>query len=290
MSVSAKKGRTFQQYYRYEKPLTVEEVKTFPCVAVPEMSLIKEDAEFYGVRSEFSEEDGVTLVASYLPYYNQDGKLTGYKRRDWSKDKEEHGHFTVVGVVKVSSQLFGMHKCRPSKNSKIYYVEGEGDVFATRRALLNSLKGSKYEGRIDPNVVGLNCGAGNAQASTAHNEEFLRSFKEIVCIMDNDEATEMERMKGIKKGKEATEAISSYLLAQNFFVVQYPEKVKDPRQWFLEDEKEFARRITWETKKYSPEKIIELGVVDISELRKKKEKKVFRYGTCQSYKSKQDLL
>jgi replicative DNA helicase len=272
MSISAKKGRNFTPYYRDSKPLTVAEVNEFPCVAVENMDLLIEDAEFYGVRSEFSQEDGETIVATYLPYYNQEGKLTGYKRRDWLRDKEEKGHFTVVGVVKVNSKLFGQQHCNVNKNSKVYYVEGEGDVFATRRALLNSLKGTKYEGKISPNVVGLNCGAGNATHSTAHNEDFLRGFKEIVCIMDNDEATEMERLKGVHKGKEATEAISSYLLAQNFYVVEYPEKIKDPREWFKKDPAGFAKKITWELKKFSPEKLVELSTVNVSDLRKKKKK------------------
>ncbi len=272
MSVTAKKGKTFTQYYRNEKPLTVDEVKTFPCVAVPQMDIIEVDAEFYEIRSEYSQEDGETLVATYLPYYNQEGKLTGYKRRDWTKDKEEHGHFTAVGVVKVNSKLFGQHKCKVNKKGRLYYAEGEGDVVATRRAILDSLKGTKYEGVevMEPNVVGLNCGAGNAGQSTLHNEDFLRSYKEICSLMDNDCATELERSKGIKKGAEATEEIASTLLADNFFVVEFPEKIKDPRGWFKSDPEGFAKKITWELKKFSPEKIMGLEEVDVKSLRKKK--------------------
>lgn len=272
MSVSAKKGRTFQKYYRNEEPLTVEEVKTFPCVAVPQQDILQEDAEFYGVRSEYSQEDGETLVATYFPYYNQDGKLTGYKRRDWTKDKEEHGHFTVVGVVKVNSQLFGQHVCKPNAKGKIYYTEGEGCCIATRRALLDSLKGTKYEGKIEPNVVSLNCGAGNAALSTAHNEEFIRSFAEIVCLFDADEATELEKVKGVKKGKEATEDVAAFLLAQNFHVVKFPEKVKDCRQWASLDPKSFAKEITWNLRKFSPEKILSAADIKVGDLRKKKKK------------------
>lgn len=272
MSVTAKKGRTFTPYYRNEKPLTVEEVNTFPCVGVPQMDLIQEDAEYYNIRSEYSQEDGESLVATYLPAYNQEGKLTGYKRRDWTKDKEETGHFTVVGVVRVNSKLFGQQQCKPNPKRRLYYVEGEGDVFATRRALINSLKGTQYEGieAMNPQVVGLNCGAGNAAQSTLHNEEFIRSYKEIACIMDNDCATDMERIKGVKKGKEATEDIASTLLAENFFVVEYPDKIKDPREWFKKDPDGFAKKITWQLKKFSPEKILGLEEVDIKSLRKKK--------------------
>lgn len=270
MSVSAKKGRTFIPYYRNEKPLTVDEVKTFPCVAVPQQDIIEEDAVYYGVRSEYNQEDGITLVATYFPYYNQDGKLTGYKRRDWTKDKEEKGHFTVVGVVKVSSKLFGQHKCKVDKKSTIIIAEGEGDCIAARRDLLNSLKGTKWEGKIEPNVVSLNCGAGNAVHSVAHNEKFIRAYKGICCVMDSDEATEMERAKGVKKGKEATEDIAAYLLSQEFYVVNYPENTKDVREWVKKAPKTFAKAVSFNKVKYSPEKVISLQEVSVKELRKKK--------------------
>jgi len=270
LSVSGKKGRNLRTYYRNEKPLTVEEVKTFPCVAVPQQDIIQEDAEFYGIRSEYSQADGQTLVATYFPYYNQDGKLTGYKRRDWTKDKEELGHFTVVGVVKVSSQLFGQHVCQPDKKSTLVLTEGEGDVVAARRDLLNSLKGTKWEGKIKPNVVGLNCGVGNAQQCIAHNEKFVRSFRDLCSGLDNDSATEVEKAKGIKKGKEGTEDIATYLLSSEFYVVNFPENIKDVRQWVKEFPKEFAKAVTFNKVKYSPEKVISLQEVTVKDLRKKK--------------------
>lgn len=270
MSVSGKKGRNLRTYYRNEKPLTVEEVKTFPCVAVPQQDIIQEDAEFYGIRSEYSQADGQTLVATYFPYYNQDGKLTGYKRRDWTKDKEELGHFTVVGVVKVSSQLFGQHVCQPDKKSTLVLTEGEGDVVAARRDLLNSLKGTKWEGKIKPNVVGLNCGVGNAQQCIAHNEKFVRSFRDLCSSLDNDSATEVEKAKGVKKGKEGTEDIAAYLLSSEFYVVNFPENIKDVRQWVKELPKEFAKAVTFNKVKYSPEKVISLQEVTVKDLRKKK--------------------
>lgn len=270
MSVSGKKGRNLTPYYRHEKPLTVEEVKTFPCRAVPQQNILQEDAEFYGIRSELSQEDGQTLTATYFPYYNQEGKLTGYKRRDWTKDKEEIGHFTVVGVVKVSSQMFGQHVCKVDKKSTLILTEGEGDVVAARRDLLNSLKGTKWEGKINPNVVGLNCGVGNAQQTVAHNEKFIRSFKELCSVLDNDEATELEKAKGIKKGKEGTEDIAAYLLSQDFYVINFPDEVKDVRQWVELFPKDFAKAVSFNKVKYSPEKVVSLQEVSVKDLRKKK--------------------
>lgn len=281
MSVSGNKGRNMTQYQRNygEKPLTLEDVSTFPMVAVPQMSIIKEDAEYYEIRSEYSKEDGLTLVATYLPCYNQEGKLTGYKRRDWTKDKEEKGHFTVIGSVRVSSQLFGQSKCKPHGKSSLIYVEGEGDVVATRRAMLDSLKGTSWEGKIHPNVVGLNCGAGNATETTAHNEEFIRKFAKLVLVMDADEATDGEKLKGIKKGVEATEDIASFLLTDNIYTFKLPDGIKDPREMLDAGlGVDLGKGVSFNIVRYTPEKILSLRDVSIKSLRKKKKKGIpFRH-------------
>lgn len=270
MSVSAKKGRNIVHYVRDNKPLTVDEVSTFPCVEVPQQDISQEEAEYFGIRSEFNQENGIEIVATYFPYHNQEGKLTSYKRRDWTKDKEEAGHFTVVGALKVSHQLFGQPQCKKNKKSSLIIVEGEGDVVATRRALLSALEGTKWEGKIHPNVVGLNCGAGNAQHSVIHNEEFIRSFNDVVGLTDSDSATEHERLKGVKKGREALEDIAAALLMPNFYTVVYPDKIKDPREWAKKDLKEFGKKIAWEKVKFTPEKVIDLSCIDVQQLRVKR--------------------
>lgn len=166
--------------------------------------------------------------------------------------------------------MFGQHRCKVDKKSTIIIAEGEGDVVAARRDLLNSLRGTKWEGKIEPNVVGLNCGVGNAQQSVAHNEKFIRSFKDICCVLDNDSATEVEKAKGIKKGKEGTEDVAAYLLSQEFYVVNFPENIKDVRQWVSSHPKEFAKAVSFNKVKYSPEKVISLQEVSVEDLRKKK--------------------
>lgn len=280
MSVNAKKGKGMSAYhYCNGNRLTVDEVLQFPIVAVPQMSISKADAEYFEIRSEYSTQDGTTIVATYLPSYNQNDKLTGYKRRDWLKDKEEIGHFTVVGSIRTSNQLFGQNKCKPHSKSSIVYVEGEGDVVAARRGMLDSLKGTAWEGKIHPNVVGLPLGAGNATEATAHNELFLRGFAKIVLAMDNDAATEGEKLKGIKKGAEATEDIASFLLSDNIFMFKFPEGVKDPRE--MQDKGlsiELGKGLSFNAVKFTPEKILSLRDVGVKSLRKKKTKGIpFRH-------------
>ncbi|QXL90570.1 DNA primase/helicase [Salmonella phage NINP13076] len=53
-------------------------------LAVPEMSLSLDAAKYFKIRSAVSASDGVTITATYLPYYDKYGKLTGYKKRDWT--------------------------------------------------------------------------------------------------------------------------------------------------------------------------------------------------------------
>lgn len=277
MSVSKDKGKNIMVYTGSRS--TLNEILEFPIMAVPRMSISEEDAEYFDIRSELSTVDGETMVATYLPYYNQDDKLTGYKRRDWTKDKDENGHFTVVGSIRTNSKLFGQTKCKPHGKSSLIYVEGEGDLVAARRAMLNSLKGTQWEGRIHPNVVSLPLGAGNATEVTAHNEEFIRGFAKIVLAMDNDCATAGEKVKGIKKGAEATEDIASFLLTDNIYMYKFPDGIKDPREMLDKGMGiELGKGLSFNAIKYTPEKILSLRDIKVESLRKKKSKGIpFRH-------------
>lgn len=263
MSVNAKKGKVttpakiegIRDGHSYSYYETIEEVQKYPMVAVPNQSIVKEDAVYYQVRSKIDPSNADNLLATYFPYFTQDGKLSGYKKRDWTLPKDHQGHFTVVGTVKVSCMLFGQHKCKANPKTLVQ-AEGEGSAIACRRAMLNSLKGTKWEGKIEPDVVGLNCGAGNAQESIAHNEKFVRSAELYVLALDNDCATQKEAAKGVKKGKEATEDIAAFLLSDNLRVIHYKDYI-DPRD-MLDAGKgvELGKLLSFGHEKYSPEKIV----------------------------------
>ncbi len=263
MSVSSKKGKGLMPsrvegktdgYSHYHQE-TIEDVNRLPIVAVPQQSIIKEDAVYYNIRSRINPENSRELLATYFPSYNQEGVLTGYKKRDWTIPKEQKFHFTVVGAVSVKNQMFGQNLCKKGSKTLIQ-VEGEGDVVAARRGVLESLKGTKWEGKIQPNVVGLNCGAGNAAETVAHNEKFIRSFETYVMALDSDHATPKEALLGVKKGKEATEDIAAYLLMDSIRCVDLGD-YKDPRE-MLDDGKaiELGKLLTFGHEKYSPEKIV----------------------------------
>ena len=127
-------------------------------------------------------------------------------------DKNDKGHFTAIGKVGVESKLFGQTVAESieQKRKTLIYVEGELDVLATQQALVDQLKGTKWEG-LEPHVVGLSCGTVNAVEATLHNEAFVRSFDSLTLLFDNGTATDKEKQKGIMRGKEATDAVANPL-------------------------------------------------------------------------------
>jgi len=268
--VAYQKGKTMKQAVRYnnrEKQETIDDVLSLPFLAVPERGMCQEDAEYFGIRSSVSEADGKTITATYFPYYNKEGNLTGFKKRDWTVPKEDDFHFTVVGNIRISCQMFGQHVAKRGSKA-IYIAEGEEEVVAIRRCIIDSLKGSQWEGKINPSVVGLSMGTANAQECVAHNEDFIRSAKEeVVLCLNNDHATPKETLKGIKKGKEATEDIAAFLLLDNMSTVKLPPNINDFREAYMKGHgKLMGKRLAFERETYSPEKIISGDSVSMEEL------------------------
>lgn len=293
--------------YQKKEEETVESVlDSTRILAVPQMDISLDAAKYFKIRSATDLKDGTTVVATYLPYYDKYGKLTGYKKRDWTVPKEKKGHFSVVGTVKASSQFFGQHEASMGSGKKqIFIVEGEGDVTAgwqagfeyikflhsnpntsrsVREWASNALKGIKaiQDGEEVSNCptlpfIGLNCGTANAVDTFAHNEKFIREYEKIVLGLDNDEATAREKEHRIKKGKEATDDVASFLLSDNIYVARYPNERNDPNG--VKDIRDIYKKGKWmdiwnmfakAQDKYVPDKLIGLERISIENLRKKK--------------------
>lgn len=258
------KGDKMQEVYVPKE--TLADVMQYKCLALPERGLTQQDAEFYGIRSAVSQKDGKTIEATYFPYYNKVGELTGFKKRDWTVTKDHDLHFTTVGVVKINAQMFGQMQT-PKGGRKLIIVEGEEEVPATRRAILDSLKGTKYEGKIEPSVVSISMGTANAAECVAHNLDFVQSFSDIVLAFDSDEATQKELKKGILKGKEAKEEVAALLLSDNIYTITHPQGMKDSRDCLLNGYSvELGKILAFGLEKYSPEKIICGDDVDVDSL------------------------
>jgi hypothetical protein len=299
--------KTQGKWQQKEEQETVQSVldNTVVC-AVPQQNISKECAEYFGIRSALSEKDGVTVVATYFPYYDHYGKLTGFKKRDWTLEKLTKGHFSCVGSVKAASQFFGqLQIAQGSNRTQINVCEGEGDVCAAWQTYVMKLRKdlqrkdcpAKYKqwakevldgielikaGQPVANkpvlpFIGLNCGTANAVDTFANNEKFIREFQKIVLALDNDECSAVEKEKKIVKGKEATEKVAEFLLSENIFVVDYPCERNDPngpkdiRDMFKSgDLATIYKMFQKEHHHFAPDKIISVGDISIQQLRKRK--------------------
>lgn len=257
MSYEYRKGMKKGVYVTVsEKKETVAEVSKLPFADYPERGISKETYEKFGVRMALSTTDR-SISAIYFPFYNEDGKLTGYKKRDLTLDKYDDKHFTVIGKVGVTSKLFGQHVAeqikRPKK--KLFFTEGEFDVLALYQAGIESLAGTKYEG-MEPFVVGLNCGCGNARAAASTNIEFIESFDRVVLGFDNDAATPEEAAKKIKKGKEALEDVGTLITKSEVYVADLGtfHDVNDMLK--AGKVKELSDAFSFATKKFSADKVV----------------------------------
>lgn len=211
---------------RYITKQTVEEVRQFPTLAIEERGLTKETCHRLGIRTELSGSDGVTPIAHYFPY-SLEGKLVGYKKRDLTKPKLQDGHFTSVGFQSVKCDMFNLANSNKTGGGKVWITEGEYDAALVWQTL-------KVEfGKRKPSVVSISNGTGSAVLNIGQkqNMKFLKKFKEVVLCFDNDSSTPDEKLRGIKKGREATADV--YGLLPDIKVVSLPDE-KDPCDTFLE--------------------------------------------------------
>lgn len=259
--------------FNFEKPShheTVAEILGYPILAIPERKLSKETCHTFGIRTALDPKDGVTPIAHYFPAYDKSDNIVGFKKRDLTKAKHEDFHFTTIGKVGTDCKLFGQSQAEKitRKHKRLFFVEGEYDVAAAHEALTKVVKDTKYADLV-PFVVGLNCGCGNASQSALHNESFLNSFEEIVLGFDNDKATDDELKKGIMRGKEATDAVASALMADNLFIAAYRENLKDPCDYIIRGLfKELSADLGFADTKYTAEKIISASSVSLESFMK----------------------
>ena len=140
------------------------------CNGFRERKITRQVSEAFGVRSTKSAEGAITN--RYYPY-TKDGVVTAYKLRVVEGKK-----FSTKGDFK-GVDLFGQ-SLFPAGGRKIVITEGEEDALAVAQAHQD-----KYQ-TIYP-VVSIPNGA-TALKSVLANREYLRSFDEVILMMDNDAA------------------------------------------------------------------------------------------------------
>jgi archaellum biogenesis ATPase FlaH len=257
---------------------TVEDIKLYPFVENKQRGITKETCMQFGVRASLSERDGKTPTAFYFPSFNQKGEITGYKKQDVTKNKDEKYHWSAVGTVSINNKLFGQNVAEKvnRKHTNCVYTEGEWDCLSVFQAQCDSVKGTKYEGH-QPFVVAVPLGTKNAVESMLHNKDFVQSFQSMTIFFDDDEATPLELKKGVMKGKEAREAVASAFIGSvELWSVQPTQGMKDASDYMqVGKSNELAKLVQFGRKPLVTEKIVKANVLSIEDIVKKREEGIY---------------
>jgi len=239
---------------------TVKEVLKYPFVEAKDRKVRKETCERFGIRAALSEKDGKTVEAYYFPSYNQKGQVVGFMKQDITKGKEEDGHWTAVGSVNIQNKLFGQDVAESinRKRTNLVVTEGAWDCVSTFQALVESVKGTKYEG-MEPQVVSIPLGTKNAVEAILHNEAYVTSHDALTVFFDDDHCTPAETKKGIMKGHEAREAVAGALIDSglSMMTVTAQDGFKDASDYLQAGKSaELAKLVQFGKKVFSTEKIV----------------------------------
>lgn len=205
---------------------TLEEVMKYPILDIPERSISKKTANHFGIRTAVSPLDGITPIAHYFPYTVK-GEVVGFKKRNleipksYKPKRGEEGHFSAIGMVSADCELFGSDVGNSTGGKKVWITEGEYDA-----AIVWQVLKERYP-KANPTVLSIGLGTANAvkHIGKKENLRYLKKFQQIISAFDADKATQEEKEKGIKKGKDATNEL--YGLIPELSVVDLPED-KDP--------------------------------------------------------------
>lgn len=151
---------------------SLQDIMKYDSAGVRERGLTKTACDEYDMKVSY--DSNGTINAHYYPYTVK-GKVVAYKKRTLPKE------FRVVGDLKNAKlELFGQSKFQPG-GFKVIITEGELDAIAVQQAMLNKYK------KVYP-VVSLPSSS-NMKILVA-NRDWLRSFKEVILMFDQDEAGE----------------------------------------------------------------------------------------------------
>lgn len=256
----AKKGENVDNF---EPKETLEEVNSLKSFDVPERNIRKETLERFGVKVGISETDGKTIVAVYFPSVNQKGKVVGYTKQDLTKNKEEKGHWSCIGSVSISNKLFGQNvsESQNRKRNNLVITEGQWDCLSVYQALVDNVRGTKYDG-LEPLVVSIPMGTANAVEAILHNENYVLSHDALTIFFDDDYCTPAEQQKKIMKGHEAREAVANALVGAgiSLFTVTQDDGLKDASDYMQAGRsEELAKLVQFGRRPYSSEKIVKAG-------------------------------
>jgi|TARA_R110000796_G_scaffold4240_3_gene16226 twinkle protein len=211
----------------YEKDMstdTIQNIADYDTAGVRERKLTKTVCEIYGMKVERGNSSEIT--AHYYPY-TVNGQVVGYKKRMFPKD------FRAVGDLKNPKlELFGQSLFMQG-GLRIIITEGELDAIAVQQSIMD-----KYNKTFP--VVSLP--SSSNMKILVENREYLRSFKEVVLMFDQDEA-----------GTKAVTAAAKIIGWDIVKVAKLNEN--DPCETYMKDPS-LLQRATFNAQKYAPASIV----------------------------------
>jgi archaellum biogenesis ATPase FlaH/Zn ribbon nucleic-acid-binding protein len=192
-----------------------------------------EVTKFFGVRTEYNEEDG-EVKARYYPV-TKDGTLSGYKIRQHPKS------FYSEGSTGNECDLYGSFRFKAG-GKYLLIVGGEEDCNAAYQ-MFKAYSDSKNSDFVTA-VVSVTTGETGAAKQIANNYDFISLFDFCVIGFDADEA-----------GRKGTEKILPFLPKGRVKIMNY-SKHKDPNDYLLKgDQKAFISEF-YNAKQYVPDGIL----------------------------------
>ena len=248
----------------------LEDVMKYPFVKAKDRGIRKDVCEKFGIRAALSQADGETVEAYYFPSFNQKGKIVGYSKQDITKSKEEKGHWTAIGSVTIGNKLFGQTVAEAinRKRTNVVITEGQWDAVSVYQALVDNVKGTKYEG-LEPFVVSIPLGTANAVEALLHNDEYVKSHDALTIFFDDDYCTPKETKQGVVKGHEAREAVANAFVGSgiSLMTVSPEDGYKDASDYMQAGKvTELAKLVQFGKRVYSAEKIVKANEVSLEEL------------------------
>lgn len=248
----------------------LEDVLKYPYMDAKDRGIRKEICEKFGVRAAVSTKDGTTVEAYYFPSFDKKGKIVGFMKQDITKSKEERGHWTAIGSVTIGNKLFGQNIAEGlnRKRNSLVITEGQWDAISVYQALVDNVKGTKYEG-LEPFVVSIPLGTANAVEAVLHNEEFCKSYDSLCLFLDDDYCTPKELKQGIMKGHEAREAIANAFVGSgiSLMTVSPDDGFKDASDYMQAGKSnDLAKLVQFGKRAYSAEKIVKASEISLETL------------------------
>lgn len=228
-NTSNNNNNNFSKGSPMKNQLTVEEIQEYPMTGLRERGLVKNLAEFYGLRTaKKSEAD--TITHHYYPYH-KGGKVVGYQERT-----VETKSFRGIGHAKADIELQGQHLWPNGGNRTLVITEGFLDCLAASQML----SGKSADAKRFP-VVSLPAGANSK--SVLKNIDWVNSFDKVILMLDQDEV-----------GDKCAKEIAMMLRPGKAYLSKFSEK--DASDMLINGKDEEFKQAYWNAQKYSPADIV----------------------------------